>query len=237
MGLKIPNGIKKEDALFVAHPASRRPNPWNLEAVRWPLYGPSRWFFALEPSYGCMGRWQSGLSWKSTSISLFMVDAAKISAGGGRILSLNWTHRCQFRLNADTFKRSLGPIARLSACMGALEIAWWYRDRIGITWSGLTCNLKTNQAGNGAASSFTCRSAPIRPMYTNSRRGPCSSPPVLYIFRLLMSIIGLLWRMIVITLIRAIFYRALSQIARGQPCRPRIMIEGMSTQPRALSTL
>ena len=149
------------------------------------------------------------------------------------------THTTRTITNASSWRhfQEIPRSCRLPACVGALEIAWWYRDRIGITWSGLTCNLKTNQAGNGAASSFTCRSAPIRPMYTNSRRGPCSSPPVLYIFRLLMSIIGLLWRMIVITLIRAIFYRALSQIARGQPCRPRIMIEGMSTQPRALSTL
>ena len=56
-----------------------------------------------------------------------MVDAANISAGGGRILPLNWTHRCRFWLNADTLKRSLGPVAYLHVwgrwkLLGGIEI-------------------------------------------------------------------------------------------------------------------
>ena len=99
----------------------------DLEPFRSHDCRPSRWFYALEPSYGCMGRWQSCLSWKITYISLIMVDAARIAADRGRIFPLNWTHRCRFWLNADTFKRSLGPIVYLHIwgrwkLLGGIEI-------------------------------------------------------------------------------------------------------------------
>ena len=80
----------------------------------------------------------------------------------------------------------------LPVYMWSLEIAWWCRDWTGIMRSWLTRNVRTKWTGNDAASQLTCGSAPVRLIRTNSRPWPCSSLSVLYIFWLLMSIIGLM---------------------------------------------
>ena len=65
----------------------------DLEAVRCHICQSNYWFYALEPSFGCMGRILSNLSLKCTPNSSTMVDVAKTSHAGGRILRLNWTYR------------------------------------------------------------------------------------------------------------------------------------------------
>ena len=56
---------------------------------------------------------------------------------------------------------------RLPAYTGALEIAWWCRDWIGIMRSWLVCNVWTKWAGTTRRPTFTCGIAPFRLIRTN----------------------------------------------------------------------
>jgi hypothetical protein len=85
----------------------------DLEAIRWHVCHPNCWFYALEPSFGCMGRVLSNISWEFTPYSSTMVDASKTSHAGGRILRLNWTCRYRWRHSGGTFQRFIGSVSYL----------------------------------------------------------------------------------------------------------------------------
>ena len=61
----------------------------------------------------------------------------------------------------------ISRLHRLPAHIGALEIAWWCRDWIGIACSWLTCNIWTNWVGTTRRPTFTCGIAPVRLIRTN----------------------------------------------------------------------
>ena len=86
---------------------------WGLEVVRWRENQSNRRFFALEPFYGYIRRYQSRPSWKRTWNSLMGVDAVNFCAGGGWILSLIWTYRCRWCGSGDSFHESIGCIRYL----------------------------------------------------------------------------------------------------------------------------
>ena len=115
---------------------------WGLEVVRWRENQSNRRFFALEPFYGCIRRYQSSPSWKRTWNSLMGVDAVNFCAGGGWILSLNCTYRCRWRGSGDSFHTFIGCIkylhiwgrwklsggeerGQLSCLLGIHGISWW----------------------------------------------------------------------------------------------------------------
>ena len=113
-----------------------------VELDRWGGNHSHRRFFALEPSYGCIRWYQSSPSWKRTRNSLMGVDAVIFCAGGGWILSHNWTYRCRWCGSGDSFHESIGCIrylhiwgrwklpggeerGRVSCLLGAHGISWW----------------------------------------------------------------------------------------------------------------
>ena len=69
-----------------------------------------------------------------------------------------------------------------------------------------TWNILVKLAGIGGTSNRRHDIDTIRPMHANSKTLPCSYLPVVYIFRLLMSFIGLLQLMGVDLLIAFNFY-------------------------------
>ena len=110
---------------------------------------------------------------------------------GVELLPLNWTYWHRLRSNTHTFRRSLGPLASLYVwgrwkLLGGVEIGSVSRVLGWYVMSGRS-GLETTRHPT-----FTCGIALIRLMRTNLWSHPCSSLPVLYIFGLLMSSIGLL---------------------------------------------
>ena len=99
----------------------------------------------------------------------------------------------------------------------ALEIAWWWRTGAGIMSSWHTWNILMKRAGIGGplTSRHEIDTVPLKD--ANSRTLASKYLPVVCAFRLLMSFVGLLQEIGVNLLIVLIFYRALSQIAEGQP--------------------
>ena len=87
-----------------------------LEVLRLLENQPNRRFYALGPSYGCIGWYRSNLSWKSMSNSLVVVDAVKFCVGWGWILSLNWTYRYRQCGCGDVLDGSTGCANYLHIC-------------------------------------------------------------------------------------------------------------------------
>ena len=109
--------------------------------------------------------------------------------------------------------------------MRTLEIAWWWRTGTVIMSSWHIWNILVKRAGTGGPSTSRCEIDTVRLMHANSQTLPCSYLPLIYIFWLLMSFIGLLREMVVSLLIAFNFYGAFIKIARGQPCWGRMMID------------
>ena len=109
--------------------------------------------------------------------------------------------------------------------MRALEIARWWRTGAVIMSSWHTWNILAKRAGSGGPSTSRCEIDAVRLMHANSQTLPCSYLPLVYIFWLLMSFTGLLRGMGVNLLIAFNFYGALSNVAGGQPCWGRMMID------------
>ena len=61
----------------------------------------------------------------------------------------------------------ISRLHRLPAYTGALEIAWWCRDWIGIMRSCLLFNVWIKGAGTTRRPTFACGIAPVRLMRTN----------------------------------------------------------------------
>ena len=108
--------------------------------------------------------------------------------------------------------------------MRTLEIAWWWQTGTVIVSWWHTWNILAKRAGFRGPSTSRCETDTIRSMHANSRTLPCSYLPLVYIFWLLMSFIGLLRMMGVHLLIAFKIYGPLSNVAGGSPCWERTMI-------------
>ena len=118
--------------------------------------------------------------------------------------------------------------------MRTLEIVWWWRTGAVIVSSWHTWNILVKRAGTGGPSTSRCEIDTVRLMHANSQTLPRSYLPLVYIFWLLMSFIGLLREMVVSLLIAFNFYGAFIKIARGQPCWGRTMIDRHEDESKSI---
>ena len=118
--------------------------------------------------------------------------------------------------------------------MKALEIAWWWRTGACIMPSWHPWNILVNLDGIGGTSNRRHEIDTVRLRHANSQTLPCSCLPVVCIFWFLMSFIGLLRGMGVNLLIEFNFYGAFSQIAGGQPCWLRMMIDRHEDESKSI---
>ena len=94
-------------------------------------------------------------------------DDAAITARGGRI----FVPQLGLLVPSLTECRYLPVILRLyrlPVCISALEIAWWFRDWLGVTCSWLMCVSQRSRLGMTGRASFTCRIALVRLIRTTN---------------------------------------------------------------------
>ena len=98
--------------------------------------------------------------------SLILIDTPNISARGGRTFAPQLDLLVPIAIEYTYFPE-ISRSSRLPVCVGALELAWWCSDWIGIACSWLVCNVWTKWAGTTRRQTFMCGIAPVRLIRTN----------------------------------------------------------------------